>query len=60
MREMLRRLERLEREQPHKGSCLACALSRLDGEAAECDRQSCGYGLADILMRASDEPVAAT
>lgn len=59
MNQFLRRLERLEREQTRPDSCLACDLSRVDGNEPVCDRQSCSTGLATLLMGLRHEPNAA-
>lgn len=44
----LRRIERLE-EGKGRDSCLACALARIGDKEAECDGESCGLGLAELL-----------
>lgn len=45
MRNLLRRLEALERGAVRDGPCLACTL----GDAV-CDGRSCGLTLANLLM----------
>lgn len=44
----LRRLERLELGK-ESGTCVACALARITDPDSQCDGESCGLGLAELL-----------
>lgn len=49
------RISKLEQQllAKHDGSCLACALARMDSGEVECSGQCCALGLADLLMEVS-------
>lgn len=44
----LRRLERLELGKA-PGTCVACELARIADPDSQCDGESCGLGLAELL-----------
>ena len=46
---LVRRLERSEQVRARPGSCLACALARMEGDVVECDGTQCHFGLANLL-----------